>query len=99
MLRPSDVSMGCAEGDFKPTEHFVEFERSVPPYWDNEVDHRIWNGFKLVLQNGKNVHSSGAVLHCIRIDQDNIEYLLSVLGIFDPPYEELFPSADEDLDD
>jgi hypothetical protein len=82
--------MGCAEGEFVPSEAFEGFRQSVAPQPQDDPDYKIWNGLSLEMDEGKRVECVDVVLHAVDFG-DHIEMFIDALGISDPPYGDLFP--------
>lgn len=91
LARGGDPPMGCAEGEFKPTEGFATFQKSVLPQAQDEPDYKIWSGLILKMADGRQVQCVDVVLHLVEFDDNDIEVFVDALGVSEPSYETLFP--------
>ncbi|KPA23528.1 hypothetical protein shim_01360 [Shimia sp. SK013] len=82
--------MGCAEGDFLPSDSFEEFSIRVLPQLQEDKDYRIWNGLSLIMSDGRRVQCVDTILHLVDFG-DHVEMFVDALGVHEPPYEDLFP--------
>jgi len=86
-----DPPMGCAEGEFQPTDSFTTFQRSVLPQVQDEQDYKIWNGLILKMEDGRQVECVDVTLHLVEFGDNGTEVFVDALGVSEPPYETLFP--------
>jgi hypothetical protein len=91
LAKGGDAPMGCAEGEFQPTDGFAAFQVSVPPQTQDEPDYKIWSGLILKMEDGRRVQCVDVVLHLVEFDENDSEAFVDALGVSEPPYATLFP--------